>query len=514
MRALLSVYDKRGLSEFAAGLVELGWELISTGGTMRSLVDAGLPVLAVSDVTGFPEMLDGRVKTLHPAIHGGILARRDLPDHLRQLESHDIQPIDMVVSNLYPFAETVRSPDVTEIDAIEQIDIGGPTLIRASAKNYAGVLILTDPDDYQPVLVALREGGFDQAGRKALAAKAFAHVSAYDAVVAGYLRNDNGSDDPFPLEFSLAGRRAHDLRYGENPHQRASAYRRSEPGPERTGILDAVQLGGQELSFNNILDADAAWLAAWTFAAPTVAIVKHTIPCGLASRATVPDAFEAALAGDPVSAFGGIVALNRPLDGKTAARLTDTLFDIVIAPSFHPEALEQLTTKQRLRILQLDGPGSSGTGTPWDVRLVTGGFLLQDADVSPDDFASWQVVTERAPSEEEWRDLRFAWLASRHVKSNAIVIVKDEAIVGVGAGQPNRLESVGIAARRAGESAVGAALASDAFFPFPDGVEAAAAAGVSAIAQPGGAMRDKRVIAAANTSGVAMVFTGTRHFRH
>ncbi len=511
MRALLSVYDKTGLAGLARGLVDLGYELVSTGGTHRTLAAAGLPVTAVADVTGFPEILDGRVKTLHPAIHGGLLARRDDPAHLAALEAHGIGPIDVLVGNLYPFAATVARPGVGLADAVEQIDIGGPAMIRAAAKNFAGVVVLSDPADFGPVLRELGAGGVLPARRRALAAKAFAHVSAYDAVVADYLRGD-ADRGAFPDELSVSGARALGLRYGENPHQRAAAYRRLAGGQAAPGVLDARQLAGKELSYNNLLDADAAWAAATSFDEPTVAVVKHTIPCGLATRADLADAFALALAGDPVSAFGGIVALNRPVDGETARRMAEIFFEVVIAPGFSDEAQDALGGRRGLRLLAM--PEAGPTTRAWEVRSIAGGLLVQDADDQGDDPAAWRTVTDREPSDPERDDLVYAWTAARHVKSNAIVLVQRRAVVGVGSGQPNRLESVAIAARKAGDRARGSALASDAFFPFADGVEAAIAAGATAIVQPGGSVRDAEVIAAANAAGITMLFTGTRHFRH
>ena len=514
MRALLSVYDKTGVVELARGLVALGWEVVSTGGTLRAIAAAGVPATAVADVTGFPEILDGRVKTLHPAIHGGLLARRDDPAHLAELDRHGIVPISLVAANLYPFAATVRDPAVGLADAVEQIDIGGPAMIRAAAKNFAAVTVLIDPTDYAVALDALRAVDVSVERRRALAAKAFAHVSAYDAVVAEYLRS--GRNERLPTELTFAGRKAQDLRYGENPQQRAAAYRRLAAGPAPRGILDAVQLAGKELSFNNLLDADAASAAARAFAEPTVAIVKHTIPCGLATRDALADAFAAALAGDPVSAFGGIVALNRAVDGETARRMIEVFFEVIIAPGFDRAARELLWRKKQLRLLELavDATGPSPGPASLDVRPIAGGLLVQDADDARDDESTWRVATRREPTTVEWADLRYAWEAARHVKSNAIVLVKDRAVVGVGSGQPNRLESVAIAARKAADRAASAALASDAFFPFADGVRAAAAAGVTAVAQPGGSVRDEEVIAAADAAGIAMVFTGVRHFRH
>jgi phosphoribosylaminoimidazolecarboxamide formyltransferase / IMP cyclohydrolase len=513
MRALLSVYDKTGIAALGHGLVDLGYEVISTGGTLAALQAASVPVTAVSDVTAFPEILDGRVKTLHPHIHGGLLARRDDPAHLSALETHQISPIDVVAANLYPFAETVARPGVSLADALEQIDIGGPAMIRAAAKNYPGVVVLTDPADYTSALEELRDGRLSAARRRTLAAKAFAHTAAYDAVVAEYLRDP----EEWPQEITVAGRLTRTLRYGENPQQRAAAYRRLRAGEPVQGVLEAEQLAGKELSFNNLLDADAAWNAVRGLTQPAVAIVKHTIPCGLAERGDLATAFAQALRGDPVSAFGGIVALNRPVDGETARRMAEIFFEVVVAPGFDDETRETLGKKKSLRLLRMPtSPASSmeGTAASWDVRPIAGGLLVQTADCAPADASSWRVVTAREPDPREMADLAFAWHAVRHVKSNAIVLVRDRAVTGVGSGQPNRLESVLIAVDKAGDRAVGSVLASDAFFPFPDGLETAIAAGVSAAVQPGGSMRDEAVIAAADRAGLAMVFTGTRHFRH
>lgn len=509
-RALLSVYDKTGVVELARGLADLGYELVSTGGTLAALAGAGIPVTSVSDVTGFPEILDGRVKTLHPHIHGGLLARRDDPAHLATLEEHGIAPIDVVAGNLYPFAATVARDDVTLSNALENIDIGGPSMIRAAAKNFPDVVVLTDPADFASALDALRAGSLTLERRRELAAKAFAHIAAYDAIVAEYLRGDG-----WPRQITVAGELARMLRYGENPAQRGAAYRRSRAGAPAAGVLDAEQLAGKELSFNNLLDADAAWGAVQGFSSPAVSIVKHTIPCGLAERDTLAAAFDEALKGDPVSAFGGIVALNRPVDGETARRMAEIFFEVVIAPGFNDEALDRLGKKKALRLLRM--PPEAVNAKPsgdWDVRPIAGGLLVQTPDTKADDPAPWRVVTERAPNAREHADLLVAWHAARHVKSNAIVLAHDGAVIGVGSGQPNRLESVRIAVARAGERAAGAVLASDAFFPFADGLEAAIAAGVSAVIQPGGSVRDVEVISAANEGNVAMLFTGSRHFRH
>jgi phosphoribosylaminoimidazolecarboxamide formyltransferase/IMP cyclohydrolase len=514
MRALLSVYDKSGIAEFGKALVNLGAEVISTGGTLAALHKAGVPVTAVSDVTGFPEILDGRVKTLHPRIHGGLLARRDDPRHQEQLQSHEIQPIDLLAVNLYPFAETVRDPSTTLNEAIEQIDIGGPAMLRAGAKNFAGVIVASNPADYGPIVEELTAGGVSVERRRALAAEAFAHVAAYDSVVASYLHGDRGEQPAMPEQVLFAGQKAQDLRYGENPQQRAGAYRRLVPRKPETGVLDACQISGKELSFNNLLDTDAAWGAIRQFDHPAVAIVKHTIPCGLATRPRLADAFAAALAGDPVSAFGGIVALNRDVDEETARAISEIFFEVIIAPGFTPDAESLLKKKKNLRLLVLPMDESDRGRRSWDIRPIRGGLLIQEPDVDYDDPSTWSVATRRNPTGQEMDNLAFAWEAVRHVKSNAIVLVKDHALVGVGSGQPNRVESVRIAVRAAGERARGAVLASDAFFPFADGLEAAIAAGIVATVQPGGSVRDSEVIAAADSAGIAMMFTGKRHFRH
>jgi phosphoribosylaminoimidazolecarboxamide formyltransferase/IMP cyclohydrolase len=510
MRALLSVYDKSGIVDLGKGLAALGYELISTGGTLAALRDAGVPVTAVSDVTGFPEILDGRVKTLHPHIHGGLLARRDDPEQMAALAALAIEPVDLVAVNLYPFAATVAREDIALSEALEEIDIGGPAMIRAAAKNFPAVVVLTDPADYATALSELKTGRLSLERRRAFAAKAFAHTSAYDAIVADYLRDP----ESWPEEVSFAGRLERTLRYGENPQQRAAAYKRLRPGAPVSGVLDAEQLAGKELSFNNLLDADAAWSVLRGLGLPAAAIVKHTIPCGLAERATLAEAFAEALRGDPVSAFGGIVAVNRPIDAETAQQLGEIFFEVIVAPAFDMEARELLGRKKALRLLQMPAGGEEVRPADTDVRPITGGFLVQSADLAADDPATWRVVTERAPDARELAELALAWMAVRHVKSNAIALARERALTGVGSGQPNRVESVRIAINRAGERAPGSVLASDAFFPFADGVEVAAAAGVTAVAQPGGSVRDADVIAAANRAGIAMLFTGIRHFRH
>ncbi|MGC4192313.1 MAG: bifunctional phosphoribosylaminoimidazolecarboxamide formyltransferase/IMP cyclohydrolase [Thermomicrobiales bacterium] len=513
MRALLSVYDKTGVVDFARALLDLGYELISTGGTFTAISEAGLPVRQVADVTGSPEILDGRVKTLHPRIHGGLLARRDVPDHMAQLAEHDIEPIDIVASNLYPFERVVATPGASAEDIIENIDIGGPAMVRASAKNFASVLIVTSPDDYEAVIASLREGAPDLAFRRKLAAKAYAHVSAYDALIAQYLRDVDGT--AFPDELSIPLRLAAMPKYGENPQQQAAAYRRLRPGTPERGLLDAELLVGDALSFNNYLDADAAWQAAQLLDGTGVAIVKHMVPCGLAQRESLVEAYIAAYEGDTVSAYGGIVALNRPVDATTATQMRKIKLDIIIAPDYDEDALASLSKKKGTRILRLaNRDATAPRSTTVDVRPIGGGLLVQTPDNAQDDPTVWTVVTERKPTTAELRDMAFAWQAARLVKSNAIVFAKDDAVIGLGAGQPNRLESVAIAARKAGDRAQGAAMASDAYFPFADGIEQAIAAGVTAVVQPGGSIRDGDVIAAANAAGITMAFTGIRHFRH
>lgn len=514
MRALLAVYDKTGLVELAAGLVQLGWELIATGGTEKALREAKLPVTSVAEVTGFPELLDGRVKTLHPAVHAGLLARRSDPDHQRQLAEHGIGSIDLVACNLYPFEATVSKNGASLEEALENIDIGGPTILRAASKNFPDVVVLCNPADYEATLAALRNGGPSPAERRQLAAKAFQHVSLYDKVVADYLR---GETEGFPEELTIGLRKRFDLHYGENPHQRAVLY--EEAGLGAAGIVHARQLHGAPISHNNILDADAAWRTVNDFAAPTVAIVKHTNPCGLASHDDLPVAYERALAGDPISAFGGIVACNRPVDGALGRAMRASVspssgqrmrYDIIIAPAYTEEALAALTRWRDVRILEVP----PGDGLPYDLRRVGGGFLLQEPDRKPDASLQLRVVSKRQPTDEELADLRFAWRACKHVKSNAIVLVKDAALLGMGAGQPNRVTAVRLAAERAGERARGSAMASDAFFPFFDGMAVAAAAGVTSCIEPGGSVRDEEVIAMADAAGMALVFTGERHFRH
>ena len=514
MRAIISVSDKTGVTDFARDLSQLGFELFSTGGTKKALAEAGVPVKSISEITGFPEILDGRVKTLHPMVHGGLLARRDLPAHLAELAKNKIEVIDLVAVNLYPFVQTVSKRGVTLAEALENIDIGGPTLIRAAAKNFPGVIVVVDPADYPPVVDKLRQGELSLEERKRLAQKAFQHVAVYDTAISQYLRQDM---EGFPEEMTVALKKRYGLRYGENPHQPAAFYAESVAGtaPE-TGITRAEQLGGKELSFNNILDADAAWGVVTDFAAPTVAVIKHTNPCGLASHDDIAEAYRRALSGDPVAAFGGIVAVNRAVDRATAEEMSRTFYEIVIAPEYEAGALEVLKRKKDLRILVAKLPPAYGKSPEGylDFRRVKGGFLVQGSDSLAEDDVSLKTVTKREPTRAETADLLFAWRAVKHVKSNAIVLVKDGTLVGMGAGQPSRIVSARVAGEKAGEKTAGSVLASDAMFPFSDVVEAAAAGGVTAIIQPGGSIRDEDSIKAADKHDMAMVFTGVRHFRH
>jgi len=514
MRATISVSDKTGVTDFAQGLTKLGFEVFSTGGTKKALADAKVPVKSVSELTGFPEILDGRVKTLHPAVHGGILARRDLPAHMAELAKNKIETIDLVAVNLYPFVQTVSKEGVSLEEALGNIDIGGPTMIRAAAKNFPSVIVLVDPQDYQPVLEKLGVGGLGLAERKRLAQKAFQHVAIYDTAISQYLGRDT---EGFPEEMTVALKKRYGLRYGENPHQQAAFYAEPVVGTGvETGIIWAKQLWGKELSFNNILDADAAWGVVTDFSAPTVTIIKHTNPCGLASHEDIAEAYRRALSGDPVAAFGGIVAVNRAVDLAAAKEISQTFYEIVIAPEYQAEALEILKRRKDLRILVAELPPGYG-GAPagyLDFRRVKGGFLVQNSDSLPEGSVNLKTVTRRKPTPAEIKALLFAWRAVKHIKSNAIVLAKDKTLLGMGAGQPSRIVSAQIAIEKAGDKAAGSVLASDAMFPFPDVVEAAAKAGVTAIIQPGGSIRDDDSIKAADGHNMAMVFTGERHFRH
>jgi phosphoribosylaminoimidazolecarboxamide formyltransferase/IMP cyclohydrolase len=527
-RALISVSDKRGVVEFAKKLSELGIEIISTGGTANALKEAGIKVTAVSDVTGFPEILDGRVKTLHPKIHGGLLAVRNNEKHMSQLEQYQIKPIDIVVINLYPFKKTIDKPDVTFDEAIENIDIGGPSMLRSAAKNHMYVIPIVDPDDYGLVIERLTKyGDLDQLTRKKLAYKVFNHTAHYDALISHYLdgcisedlqQEKEGHCDGrrnniqlFSDALTLAFEKVQELRYGENPHQSAAFYR--EPGSrDKTTIAGARQLHGKELSFNNINDADAALSMIREFSVPAAVGVKHTNPCGIACGKDIHEAYVKAYNADPVSIFGGIVALNRVVDILTARELLKIFLEIVIAPGYEPEALEILKGKKNLRILEVDVSGRKRTG--YDMKKVSGGLLIQELDSKDTEVSNLKVVTKRRPAQKEIEDLLFGWKVVKHVKSNAIVLAKDLVTVGIGAGQVNRIWPTQQSIAQAGEKANGSVLASDAFFPFPDVVEAAAAAGVRAIIQPGGSLRDDESIKVADGYGISMIFTGVRHFKH
>ncbi len=518
-QALLSVSDKRGLLDFARQLVDLGVRLLSTGGTAKTLREAGLPVTDVSDYTGFPEMLDGRVKTLHPKVHGGILARRDLPEHMQTIAAHGIGPIDLVVVNLYPFAATVAKEGCTLEDAIENIDIGGPTMVRAAAKNHGseagGVGIVTDPDDYTAIVTELKAAGsLSSKTRFALAVKAFTHTARYDGAISNYLTalTEDGGKQAYPGRLQMAFDKVQDLRYGENPHQSAAFYR--EPGAPAGGIAGYTQLQGKELSYNNIADADAAWECVKVFEGSTACvIVKHANPCGVAVATSPLEAYKKAFSTDPTSAFGGIIAFNGTVDAAAAEAVSAQFLEVLIAPAYTPEALALLEAKKNVRVLTVP----LGPVRQTDFKRVGGGLLVQSADFAPITEADLKVVTKRAPTAQELGDLLFAWRVAKYVKSNAIVYCKDGMTIGVGAGQMSRVDSARIAkikAENAGLAIPGCVVASDAFFPFRDGLDVLAQAGATAVIQPGGSMRDAEVIAAADEQGLAMVFTGFRHFRH
>jgi phosphoribosylaminoimidazolecarboxamide formyltransferase/IMP cyclohydrolase len=512
-RALISVSDKTGVAELAAGLAALGVEILSTGGTAKLLREEGLKVRDVSEVTGFPEMLDGRVKTLHPKVHGGLLALRSNPEHQRQVQEHGIEFIDLVVVNLYPFEKTAAKPGVKFEEIIENIDIGGPSMIRSAAKNFEDVTVVVDPADYAGVLEEAQKnaGAVSRETRARLARKAFATTAAYDGAISSTLQKlRNGT---LPENLHLNYRKVMDLRYGENPHQKSALY--VDPAVGGRGLACARQLQGKELSFNNLVDLEAAWRLSQEFPEPATAIIKHTNPCGVASGATLAESYQRALEVDPVSAFGSVIAFNRKLDAATAEAISKLFVEAVVAPGYEPAALERLGSKKNLRLLDM----STTPGDEYGLQLKSlgGGLLVQTPDTLGAKPEEWKCVTERQPTEAEKRALVFAWRVVKHVKSNAIVYARDGVVVGVGAGQMSRVDSVKIATNKARElnhSLEGTVVASDAFFPFPDGVEEAAQAGAKAIVQPGGSLRDPEVIAAANRLGLAMLFTGVRHFRH
>lgn len=511
-RALISVSDKTGILEFAKELLTTGFEIISTGGTKKALEEAGIATLGIEEVTGFPEMMDGRVKTLHPLIHGGLLGRRDLQTHLDAMAEHGITPIDVVVVNLYPFKETISKTDVAEADAIENIDIGGPSMLRSAAKNFAAVTVLVDPADYQQVATELKtEGETTLATRKALAAKVFRHTAAYDALIAGYLTELVEETQPEKLTLTYDLKQS--LRYGENSHQQAAFYQ--DALPATYSIAAAKQLHGKELSYNNIKDADAALRIAREFDEPAVVALKHMNPCGIGTAATIEEAYDFAYDADPVSIFGGILVANREIDLATAEKMHKLFLEIIIAPAFAPEAFEVLSAKKNLRLMTLDFSEKNQT-TASEKVSVLGGLLVQDQDVIKETPQAWQVVTKRQPTAEELTALAFAWKAVKHVKSNAIVLANHHQTVGIGAGQMNRVGSVKIAIQQAeaADKMAGAVLASDAFFPMGDSVTYAAEHGIKAIIQPGGSIKDQQSIEAADEAGIAMVFTDVRHFRH
>lgn len=510
-RALLSVSDKRGLVDFAKVLVEADIELVSTGGTKKVLDEHHIPNIGIEEVTGFPEMMDGRVKTLHPKIHGGLLGRRDLASHVEAMQIHDITPIDFVVVNLYPFKETIIKPEVTQAEAIENIDIGGPSMLRSAAKNFASVTVVVDPDDYELVAAEIQaDGNTSLKTRKALAAKTFRHTASYDAVIAQYFSEVVGETTPEKLTLTYDLRQT--LRYGENSHQQAAFYQAALP--KAYSMASAKQLNGKELSYNNIKDADAALRIIREFTEPTAVALKHMNPCGIATGSTIKEAFDRCFDADPVSIFGGIIVLNRPVDLATAEVMRSIFLELIIAPSFEADALALLSQKKNLRLLTLDFTEQNTQEK--EVVSVLGGLLVQDQDIVDENPKNWQVVTKRQPTEQEMADLIFAWQAVKHVKSNAILLAKDQQTVGVGAGQMNRVGSVKIAIEqaKAADKLAGAVLSSDAFFPMSDSVEYAAKNGIKAIVQPGGSIKDQESIDMADKYGIAMVFTNIRHFRH
>lgn len=509
-RALVSVSDKTGLVPFAKELDKLGVEIISTGGTHKLLEQEGIKVTGISEVTNFPEILDGRVKTLHPFIHGGLLAVRDNEEHQQQVKQHEIEPIDLVIVNLYPFAETIAKPDVEFLDAIENIDIGGPSMLRSAAKNHAYVTVVVDQQDYAEVLAQLQESGeVAHETRQRLAAKVFRHTAAYDSLIGQYLSEQ--LEQKTPEKLTVTFEKVQDLRYGENPHQQAAFYKHPLAAPGT--IASAQQLHGKELSYNNINDADAALSIVKEYSQPAIVAVKHMNPCGVGIGTTIEEAYDKAYSADPVSIFGGIIAANQPIDGATAEKMKEIFLEIILAPDFTEEALHILTKKKNLRLLKMGQWPQQAQGQ-LRYQSIAGGLLVQEQDLHQVEQGSVEVVTERKPSPEELEQLIFAWKVVKHVKSNAIVLAKDSQTIGVGAGQMNRVGAAKIAIEQAGSKSEGSFLASDAFFPMADTVQEAAKAGVKAIIQPGGSIKDADSIAEANRHGIAMVFTAVRHFKH
>ena len=507
-RALISVSNKENIAEFAKGLTDLDYEIISTGGTLSLLTEAGIPARGVEDITGFPEILDGRVKTLHPNVHGGLLAKKSDSSHQQQLKENKIDPIDIVVVNLYPFKETLTKEGVSDEEIIENIDIGGPTMLRAAAKNFTDVAVVVDPNDYEQVLASLKENKLGHEQRQTLAAKVFRHTANYDAMIARYFSTQ--TNEEFPENYTVTYEKVQSLRYGENPHQKAAFYK--DPIETSLSLASAKQLHGKELSFNNIQDANAALEIVAEYNDPAVVAVKHMNPCGIGLAENLSDAFKRAYEADPISIFGGIVACNREVDIATAEQLSEIFLEIVMAPSFTKEALDILTKKKNIRLLELDM--SNDKEAYVKLTTVKGGVLIQNNDDGEINKEDLSIATTREPSEKELADLLFAWKAVKHVKSNAIVLAKDHQTIGIGAGQMNRIGAAEIAIEQAGEKSTGSVLASDAFFPMPDTVEAAAKAGVTAIIQPGGSKRDQDSIDVCNEHGIAMVLTNMRHFKH
>jgi len=511
-RAILSVSDKTGIIEFARELNQLGYEIISTGGTAKAISDAGIKVINVSDITGFPECLNGRVKTLHPNIHAGILAMRDNPEHMAQLKKLHIETIDIVAINLYPFKQTILKDYVTLEEAIENIDIGGPTMLRAAAKNYQDVAVIVDPVDYNTVIEELKQtGGISRKTKFKLAYKVFEHTSQYDALIANYLRGQMG-EEFFPQSLTLTFEKVQDMRYGENPHQRAVFYK--EIGHNKGCLTSARQLHGKELSYNNINDTNGAIELLKEFDEPTVVAVKHANPCGVGSADSIYEAYIKAYEADPVSIFGGIIAANREIDARTAEEINKIFIEIVIAPSFTDEAMKILTQKKNIRILELPDISEKLPSGTYDMKKVAGGLLVQDINNQLINMDDIKVVTNKRPTEQEMKDLLFAWKVVKHTKSNGIALAKNMQSIGIGPGQTNRITALELAIKYGGEKVKGSVMASDAFFPFSDCVEAAAASGITAIIQPGGSIRDQESIDACNKYGIAMIFTGIRHFKH
>ena len=512
-RALISVSDKTGILEFAKELHNSGIEILSTGGTAELLRKDGVPVIQVSDYTGFPEMMDGRIKTLHPMVHGGILARRDVPEHLKAMEEHGIRPIDLVVINLYPFEQTVAKKGSTLEEAIENIDIGGPAMVRSSAKNYKDVTIIVDPENYGKVLEEIKNGSVSLETRKRLSRDAFAHTARYDSLIADFLSNQWGEDGPnFPLFLNQPYTKVQDLRYGENPHQSAALYKESQPLPSE--IVSAEQLQGKELSFNNYIDLNAAWELVRELGSGAVVIIKHTNPCGVAVGEDQLKTFIIAREVDPVSAFGGILGFNQPVTASVAEEILKNFVEAVVAPGFDADAIKLFTAKKNIRLMQMSSADFKSKDSRFDLKRIGGGLLAQSPDTLNFIEGQLKVASKRGPNAREMEDMKFAWLVAKHVKSNAIVYAKDKEILGIGAGQMSRVDSARVAVEKAHKSLSGAVMASDAFFPFRDSVDEAAKNGISAIISPGGSIRDEEVLQAAKEHNIAMVFTGIRHFKH